>query len=304
MKPNTMAGRILTATLVALFTFSTVPGFALSFQPLEPDGIDPGTYLSPDGISGPGEVVVGASLPPMLFFNGDAQAFIWTKAGGAVALGFLPGGIGSAAAGVSRDGKTVAGTSFASDGEGDIGGTVSEAFIWTEAGGMVGLGAIDPEDSGTSEALAISDDGATVVGSGTIGGPIDPSHAFRWTAATGIVDLGTLGGNASEADGVSADGDVVAGWSVNSSGDFQAFRWTREAGMTAVPFLPGDIFCTFATVSGNGRVVVGQSENSSGDTKRSFRWTKAEGNVDIGALASGQPTNVTAVSRDGSVIVG
>jgi probable HAF family extracellular repeat protein len=257
-------------------------------------------FLSPTGVSGVGEVVVGASEPGISFFPGDSEvAFTWTKAGGAVGLGFLPGGIGSEALGVSRDGKTVAGTSYSSEGEGDL-GAVGEAFIWTEAGGMVGLGVVDPDVEGSSEAAAISDDGTTVVGSGTITGPFGPSHAFRWTAAEGIVDLGSPGSNDSEAGGVSADGDVVAG----SGGVSQAFRWTRATGMVAVPILAGDDVCTFATVSGNGRVVVGDSENSTSGLIRSFRWTKADGATDIGTLVSGQRTTALAVSRDGAVIVG
>jgi probable HAF family extracellular repeat protein len=42
--------------------------------------------------------------------------------------------------------------------------------------------------------------------------------------------LGTLGGDWSEAFGVSADGSVVVGVAQNAAGYDRAFRWTAEGG--------------------------------------------------------------------------
>jgi len=45
-------------------------------------------------------------------------------------------------------------------------------------------------------------------------------EAFRWTSATGMVGLGDLPGDKTSSTGesVSADGNVVVGWSWSTSG--------------------------------------------------------------------------------------
>jgi uncharacterized membrane protein len=70
-------------------------------------------------------------------------------------LGFLPGYDYSEAVGISANGKKVAGNIRPIGGE--TGGT-SQAFVWTNTTGMVGLGY-------PTRAFAISGDGSTVVGS-------------------------------------------------------------------------------------------------------------------------------------------
>jgi probable HAF family extracellular repeat protein len=64
-------------------------------------------------------------------------------------------------------------------------------------------------------------------------------RAFRWTAARGMQNLGTLGGDRSEARGVSADGSVVVGWAYNAAGHDRAFRWTAAGGMQDLGTLGG-----------------------------------------------------------------
>jgi probable HAF family extracellular repeat protein len=49
--------------------------------------------------------------------------------------------------------------------------------------------------------------------------------------------LGTLGGDWSEAFGVSADGSVVVGVAQNAAGYDRAFRWTAEGGWKTEPHL-------------------------------------------------------------------
>ena len=105
-----------------------------------------------------------------------------------------------------------------------------------------------------SMAHALSADGSVVVGRSDLNAPA--SHAFRWTAATGMVDLGVLpGANDSSARGVSANGQVVVGFS-NPGSVFRAFRWTQAGGMINLGTLGGDYSMANA-VSADGSVVVG-----------------------------------------------
>jgi probable HAF family extracellular repeat protein len=84
-----------------------------------------------------------------------------------VGLGDLAGGtFNSGASNVSADGSTVVGVSTSASG--------TEAFLWTEATGMVALKAYLESDFGLDlaewtikSADDISDDGLTIVGSGT-----------------------------------------------------------------------------------------------------------------------------------------
>ncbi len=117
-------------------------------------------------------------------------------------LGGLPGSFSSSATGVSADGSVVVGSSTRTP------MWTTEAFRWTQATGMVGLGDL-PGGSFYSDANGVSADGSVVVGISNIG---NGSEAFRWTQATGMVGLGNLSGwNSSSASGVSADGSVVVG---------------------------------------------------------------------------------------------
>ena len=125
----------------------------------------------------------------------------------------------SYANGVSADGSVIVGASESVNG--------TEAFRWTESGGMVGLGDL-PGGFFQSYANGVSADGSVIVGTsyGDYG-----SEAFRWTESGGMVGLGDLPGSSfySSANGVSADGSVIVGYS-----EGQAFRWTQETGMVSL----------------------------------------------------------------------
>lgn len=118
-------------------------------------------------------------------------------------------------------------------------------------------------------------------------------QAFRWTASNGMVGMGYLpGGDESRAEAVSADGSVVVGYSI-VSGDLHAFRWTQAAGLTDLgKGMPMGI-------SADGLTIVGM--DFSGVI---VRWTQATGMVGLRNLPGGDGGFATAVSADGSVIVG
>jgi len=192
------------------------------------------------------------------------------------------------ASGVSGDGSVVVGYS--------ISGTGLEAFRWTQATGMVGLGNLPGGIS--SSASGVSADGSVVVG---YSNSANGNEAFRWTQVTGMVGLGNLPGwSSSRASGVSADGSVVVGYSDSLD---EVFRWTQATGMVGLGNLFGGglfrrvLWSGIPAVSADGSVVVGYTSGN-----EASRWTQATGTVGLGSLRfSGVASGVSA---DGSVVVG
>ena len=123
------------------------------------------------------------------------------------------------------------------------------------------------------------------------------------SGAQSLTWLGTLGGNESEAYGVSADGSVMVGSAQVSPPGWRAFRWTAETGMQNLGTLPGSNNSFAQGVSADGTVVVGTCFDTS-RRGRVFRWTVNEGMQDLGGLPGYSITQAMAVSADGSVIVG
>ena len=178
-----------------------------------------GTPLAlPRDVSASGEVIVGDGV------NGsNLEAFRYDPVGGLVLLGHLMGHSRSDANAVSADGSTVVGQS-------SVGSTPWEAFRWTEAGGIEGLGNLNSGAFGGSEALGVSGDGSLVVGTG----PSDTgSTAFIWDEEHGmraiaqlLVDelgLDLTGWKLTRATDISADGSVIVGWGANPNGESESW---------------------------------------------------------------------------------
>ena len=126
-----------------------------------------------------------------------------------------------------------------------------------------------------------------------------------WAAEVSFHGLGDLSGSLfmSEAHDVSADGSVVVGISLSTSGR-EAFRWTASGGMVGLGDLPGGSIQSEAyAVSNDGSVVVGRSNADWG--RKAFRWTSGSGMVSLTeTLSPYQSSTAYGVSDDGSVIVG
>ncbi len=101
--------------------------------------------------------------------------------------------------------------------------------------------------------------------------------------------LGTLGGNRSEALGISADGTVV-GWARNSSGYARAFRWTPAGGMEdlnltyASLLTNGSVLDEARAISPDGRYIVGAGFNAATGRDEAYlldtRCTPRNGDVE------------------------
>jgi probable HAF family extracellular repeat protein len=206
----------------------------VGLKDLPPSGYVSGNNCYASGVSADGTVIVGAGSSAYVMHPNEACRWISPT--------YSPQGLGSStsrASAVSADGSVIVGTNSS-----------DEAFRWTEATGMVGLGG-----GPSSSASDISADGSVVVGTWN-------DEAFRWTATTGMVGLGYLpGASWSQASRVSADGLVIVGTCGYSWSSYQeAFRWTAATGMVGLGYLPGTSKSQATGVSGDGSVIVGQCD--------------------------------------------
>lgn len=257
-------------------------------------------------VSGDGRVVVGASGGA----DTSRQAFLWTQAEGLRALGILAGGATSSARAASYDGSVIVGQAgapwsssvafqwtpaagmqqlpalngaslcVASGVSGDglvIVGTCllagNAGFRWTQASGIVSLGQFGGGTSRSSNAMAVSADASTIVGSGH---PV-LTGAVAWTTTGQVSVLGHLPQDvAAVATAVSRDGTAIAGYSTDGQGRSQVFRWTSTTGMAPLGVGQEGLSDVIAGgMSGDGEVVVGWAASSAGET--AMIWTQATG---------------------------
>jgi len=183
------------------------------------------------GVSADGSVKAGVSAS---FFYQSAVR--WSPTGEMTSLAHLRSQTSAGASAVSADGAVIVGTEL--DNRNGPSGW-SEAFRWTEAGGVVGLGYL-PGGLEQTQAFAVSADGSVIVGRGSVGyaPPGDPLsqaiyEAFIWTPDEGMRNLRDLliaqcgldltGWTLASATGVSADGRTIVGTGVNPDGQTEAW---------------------------------------------------------------------------------
>ena len=270
---------------------------------------------SPLGFSADGSTIVGNGQDSSLY----NEAFRWTTTGGMQTLGFLNSALASPQSygeAVNANGSVVVGYSSVL--------LVSqynyqfEAFRWTQAGGMVGLGYLNSSlVQPYSTALGVNADGSVVVGASyyaTLSG-LNVNEAFRWTQAGGMAPLGFISSAyaypTSTAAGVSGDGTIVVGSSsADAAGHTEAFRWTQAGGMVGLGYLNANAVSPASSataISSDGSTIVGRSLDSNTKTQ-AMMWTSSGGMVGLGFLSTNSSYTImsvaNAVDANGSVIVG
>jgi len=128
-----------------------------------------------------------------------------------------------------------------------------------------------------------------------------------WAQQPSITWLGTLpNGARSYAQGVSADGAVVAGYDEaviddeGVGGELRALRWTRTGGTT--PLATRGANSQSLAVSADGSLLVGWTEDTAG-MWRAAKW-EADGSLTLLGTLGGNESAAYGVSADGAVIVG
>jgi probable HAF family extracellular repeat protein len=178
-----------------------------------------------------------------------------------IGLGDLAGGgFNSNGLAISADGSTIVGY-------GQTSAANPEAFRWTAANGIVGLGVLP---SGISIAGAVSADGSVVIG--TDNGA--PSASFRWTQADGLQVLTNAGQDMnSNAIAVSGDGSLVGGIDYDSPNGVSvkgAFLWDSVHGERLLKDiltgsgvdLSGWFLYDVTGISADGAIVTGEAVNA------------------------------------------
>jgi probable HAF family extracellular repeat protein len=190
-----------------------------------------------------------------------------------------------------------------------------QAFRWTQATGMTGLGFLPGYTA--SAATGISADGTTIIG--TVSDQnFTILQAMYWTQATGMVGIGSLPtapGQHSFANAVSANGSVIVGSAVADGAlNTHAFRWTQATGMQDLGTLPGGAYSYAVAVSADGSIVAGGSSGTGGGNfGYAFRWTQATGMQKLSDLLAARGISpgpgmvlgaAAYMSDDGKITVG
>ncbi len=132
-------------------------------------------------------------------------------------------------------------------------------------------------------------------------------------AAANYERLGDLPGGTFESYGfgISADGRAVTGASKSTASAsvataYEMFLWTENSGLAALGDIPGGIFNSEAyDISDDGNVIAGLGRWGSVPGQiEAIRWTASTGIVRLGALEINGGSQATAISADGSVVVG
>jgi probable HAF family extracellular repeat protein len=225
--------------------------------------------------------VVGSSMG-----QAGTRAFLYTNAGGMVALPSLPNRPRTVARDINDAGVIV--------GSANMGGTdLGHAVLWS--GGSV-------QDLGTlgtglySEAWGVNSLGQVVGWSYTNGGSgLTGVHGFLWSQADGLVDLTPASdtGNALDIN----DAGQVTGYRT-ALGGYHAFRW-QGGTFVDLGVLPGFAHSFGWAINASGQVA-GNSTTASGNSERFVRSIDGGGLQDLGGV--GQHNVAWGINASGTVV--
>jgi uncharacterized membrane protein len=163
------------------------------------------------------------------------------------------------------------------------------------------LGPIAP--NGSSIARALSSDGSTVVGEGTVTiNNITSTQPFRWTRTGGMMILPA--GQLSSAAGVSSDGQVIVGSSGDTAAYRPSFRWSAASGLEITGTLPGGTYAYLSACTADGSMITGVSRAPSFPNGRAVMWTRAAGLLPLPMPLGDTFTDASGITPDGTSIVG
>lgn len=238
------------------------------------------------GVSDDGKVVT---------LNTVDNNFYWTPELGIQLLGELAADTANGGSPlVTADGKMIAVMVMnPADGINQMATYNVETKAWKYLGGIGGV-----MDNETSSVWGMSPDGKYIVGLGAT--EAGSYHGLKWSEATGMVDLGsTYNDNYSRANGVSDNGNVIAGW---QDDDFDRWGVYWENGKQEYVYdKEGNNVFEFANVSGDGKWLIGATVDDA-----AMRWSKETGVelIDHPNRSMFFNGSSTAINGDGSVILG
>ncbi|MBL9199783.1 MAG: hypothetical protein JNL39_04710 [Opitutaceae bacterium] len=216
------------------------------------------------GVAAGGSVAAGEyRLPPS---TDTVPFFLTLPTGTPTALPLAPGDRGGTPAKISDDGTFIVGTTIQNVANGPA---TRRIVRWARSGAGYAITTIGGFPGfAVSNALNVSGDGATIVGS-----YIDASfrsHPLRWTQAGAFQDLGALPGQSfGEALDLTSDGTTVVG----NSG--HAFVWTAATGMTGLRTLLGSENSSANAIGSNGALIGGVSYGANFLNPIAVLWTKS-----------------------------
>jgi uncharacterized membrane protein len=284
---------MVSRSFIAVLGLSLAAGTTMaqvSFQRLGlPAGFEPQNPAFSDayGVSNDGTVVGSMYVPNVGF-----RSFRWTSATGLTQVNGVNSDSGSFARAITPDGATIVGEST----------SPQVAFRQTNGGVVENLGILNDIDYDGSGATDVSDNGQAI--SGVLSYVATATNrAARWTQANGWQDLGILrGDDESAANAISADGSIVAGYSVGSY--FRAVKWTAQTGLRALPNPFGiNSDSTAIAMSASGDVIVGTARNANFVSQATVWY--GNGSTAVLANPSGfDASSAYGVSGDGNLIGG